>query len=31
MSYGTLVNELARSLEGRIIVHDNLPHHGDCE
>ena len=30
MSYGTVVKELARSLEGHIIAYDNLPNHGGC-
>jgi len=30
MSYGTVVNELARKLEHHIIAFDNLPDHGGC-
>jgi len=30
MSYGTVVKELARSLEDHIIAYDNLPNHGGC-
>lgn len=30
MSYGTIVNELARTLGRHIIAYDNLPDHGGC-
>lgn len=30
MSYGTIVNELARTLGRHIIAYDNLPEHGGC-
>ncbi|WP_442592890.1 hypothetical protein ACSBPU_15495 [Parapusillimonas sp. JC17] len=30
MSYGTIVNELARLLDIPIIAYDNIPHRGGC-